>query len=46
MGQGDHLPNEAGLKLLTIPRAPKEQPASALIRNTQGIPEWNLFVKE
>ena len=29
--KGNRLPHEAGLKLLTAPRAPKELPASALI---------------
>ncbi len=44
--KGNRLPHEAGLKLLTVPRAPKELPASALIRNAHGIPEWKLFVRE
>jgi 5-methylcytosine-specific restriction endonuclease McrA len=44
--KGNRLPQEAGLKLLTIPRAPKELPVSALIRNSVGIPDWKLFVKE
>jgi hypothetical protein len=34
------------LKLLTAPRAPKELPVTALIRNPQGIGDWKLFVKE
>jgi hypothetical protein len=44
--KGNRLPHEAGLKLLSVPRAPKELPASALIRNAHGIPEWKLFVRE
>ena len=44
--KGNRLPHEAGLKLLSVPRAPKELPASATIRNAHGIPEWKLFVKE
>jgi 5-methylcytosine-specific restriction endonuclease McrA len=44
--KGDRLPQEAGLKLLKVPRAPKELPVSALIRNAHGIPEWKLFVEE
>ena len=44
--KGNRLPHEAGLKLLTVPRVPKELPASALIRNAHGIPEWKLFVRE
>src|SRR5262245_45896928 len=39
-------PHEAGLNVLTVPRAPKELPVTALIRNSHGIPEWKLFVKE
>jgi 5-methylcytosine-specific restriction endonuclease McrA len=35
--KGNRLPHEAGLKLLTVPRAPKELPVTALIRNPQGI---------
>ena len=44
--KGNRLPQEAGLKLLKTPRAPKELPASATIRNAHGIPEWRLFVRE
>ena len=42
--KGNRLPHEAGLKLLNVPRTPKELPASATIRNAHGIPGWNLFV--
>jgi 5-methylcytosine-specific restriction endonuclease McrA len=44
--KGNRLPQEAGLKLLSVPRAPKELPVTALIRNRHGIAEWKLFVKE
>ena len=44
--KGNRLPHEAGLKLLTVPRAPKEKPASALIRNAHGVAEWKLFLNE
>jgi 5-methylcytosine-specific restriction endonuclease McrA len=44
--KGNRLPHEAGLKLLTVPRAPKELPVTALIRNAHGIAEWKLFLKE
>ena len=44
--KADRLPHEAGLKLLKAPRAPKELPVTALIRNPHGIPEWKLFVME
>src|SRR5436190_2543370 len=44
--KGNRLPHEAGLKLLSVPRAPKEMPASALIRNSHGVAEWKLFLNE
>ena len=44
--KGNRLPHEAGLKLLTVPRAPKELPVTALIRNAHGMVDWKLFVKE
>ena len=43
--KGNRLPQEAGLMLLSVPRAPKELPASALIRNAHDIADWELFVK-
>ena len=42
---GNRLPHEAGLRLITNPRAPKELPVTALIRNSTGIADWKLFVK-
>jgi 5-methylcytosine-specific restriction endonuclease McrA len=44
--KADRLPHEAGLKLLTVPRAPKELPATALLRNTHSLAEWKLFLNE
>ena len=44
--KGNRLPHEAGLKLLTEPRAPKELRVTPLIGNAPGIPDWQLFVKE
>jgi 5-methylcytosine-specific restriction endonuclease McrA len=44
--KADRLPHEAGLKLLSVPRAPKELPVSALIRNAHGFAEWKLFLNE
>jgi 5-methylcytosine-specific restriction endonuclease McrA len=44
--KADRLPHEAGLKLLSVPRAPKELPVSALIRNAHGVAEWKLFLNE
>lgn len=43
--KADRLPHEAGLKLLSVPRAPRELPVSALIRNTSAIQDWNLFIE-
>ena len=44
--KADRLPREAGLKLLSTPRAPKEMPAMAFIRNSHDIGDWKLFVEE
>jgi 5-methylcytosine-specific restriction endonuclease McrA len=44
--KGDRLPHEAGLTLLSAPRAPKELPVSALIRNAHDVAEWKLFLNE
>ena len=44
--KGNRLPHEAGLKLLRVPRAPKELPVTSLIHNAHGIVDWKLFVKE
>src|SRR6266478_6085999 len=44
--KGDRLPHEVGLKLLTVPRAPKELPVTALIRNAHGVAEWKLFLNK
>jgi len=42
--KADRLLHEAGLKLLSKPRAPKELPVSALIRNTAAVDDWKLFL--
>lgn len=44
--KGNRLPHEAGLTLLSVPRAPKELPITALLQNVHGIVDWNLFLKE
>ena len=44
--KGDRLPHEAGLKLLSTPRAPRELPVSAMIRNAHGVAEWGLFLEK
>jgi 5-methylcytosine-specific restriction endonuclease McrA len=43
--KADRLPHEAGLKLLSTPRAPKALPAMAFIRNPHEIADWKLFVQ-
>jgi 5-methylcytosine-specific restriction endonuclease McrA len=42
--KADRLPHEAGLRLLRVPRAPKELPVTALLRNARDVPEWRLFL--
>jgi len=44
--KGNRLPHEAGLRLLSVPRAPKELPVSVMIRNAHGVAEWKLFLNE
>jgi|SRR6185436_1441489 5-methylcytosine-specific restriction endonuclease McrA len=44
--KADRLPHEAGLKLLSVPRAPKELPVTALLRNAHSVAEWKVFLKE
>lgn len=44
--KADRLPEEAGLKLLTVSRAPKELPVNVLIRNIHQIREWAIFVDQ
>jgi len=43
--KADRLPHEVGLRLIAVPRAPKELPVSALIRNTAEVEDWKLFLK-
>jgi 5-methylcytosine-specific restriction endonuclease McrA len=43
--KGNRLPHEAGLKLLSVPRAPKELPATRYLQNSHGVAEWELFLK-
>jgi 5-methylcytosine-specific restriction endonuclease McrA len=44
--KGNRLPHEAGLKLLNVPRAPKELPVTAHLRNAHGVAEWKLFLND
>ena len=43
--KGNRLPHEAGLKLLKMPKALREVPVTALIRNAHGIPDWEPFIR-
>ena len=42
--KADRLPHEAGLKLLSVPRAPKELPVTEFIRNRPRVADWELFL--
>ncbi len=42
--KGNRLPQEAGLKLLALPKTPPEVPVTLSIRNTHGIPDWEPFL--
>ncbi len=42
--KADRLPHEAGLKLLSVPRAPKQMPVTALIRNSNAVEDWEFFL--
>jgi len=44
--KADRLPHEAGLKLVAAPRAPKDLPVTALLRNAHGVAAWKLFLKD
>ena len=44
--KADRLPHEVGLRLLAVPRAPKELPVTAHLRNAHGVAEWKLFLNE
>ncbi len=42
--KGSLTPEEAGLRLLTVPRAPKAVPATVRIRNSWNIDDWKHFI--
>ncbi|HCN78984.1 MAG TPA: HNH endonuclease [Verrucomicrobiales bacterium] len=42
--KGSKLPDEAGLKLLRRPFAPREVPVTHLIRNTYKVRDWEMFL--
>lgn len=42
--KADRTPEEAGLKLLNRPEAPRVVPVTALLKNVHGIPDWEPFL--
>jgi 5-methylcytosine-specific restriction endonuclease McrA len=42
--KGSRSPEEAGLRLLRKPTAPREVPVSALIKNQHRVKDWELFL--
>jgi 5-methylcytosine-specific restriction endonuclease McrA len=44
--KGNRLPEEIGLRLLRAPKAPREVPTSALIRNHHRVQDWEAFLGE
>lgn len=42
--KGNRLLEEAGLRLLNEPKAPKEMPTYHYIRNSHNIKEWDIFL--
>jgi 5-methylcytosine-specific restriction endonuclease McrA len=42
--KGSRLPEEAGLRLLRKPAAPREVPVSALIKNQHRVKDWEIFL--
>ena len=44
--KADRTPEEAGLRLLAVPVAPRAVPSTRCIRNPHGVAEWRPFVAE
>lgn len=42
--KGSRLPEEAGLRLRSMPRAPKAVPVTATLHNTEEIDDWKIFL--
>jgi len=42
--KGSRTPPEAGLNLIRAPREPRAVPVTALLRNHDGIPDWEPFL--
>ncbi|MFZ4763912.1 MAG: HNH endonuclease, partial [Roseimicrobium sp.] len=43
--KADRTPDEVGLKLVRKPSPPREMPATYYIRNTHGVPDWEMFLE-
>ncbi len=43
--KANRTPEEAGLRLLSRPQAPREMPVTMLLKNVHGIPDWEPFLK-
>lgn len=43
--KGNRTPDEAGLKLRIVPKAPRPLPVGLLIRNAHRVGDWDLFLK-
>ena len=43
--KADRTPEEAGLKLIRKPQAPKDLPSTFYIKNKHNIKEWEIFLK-
>ena len=43
--KADRLPEEAGLRLRRQPSAPRDLPATVLIRNAHRVRDWEHFLK-
>jgi 5-methylcytosine-specific restriction endonuclease McrA len=43
--KADRTPDEVGLRLVRKPTPPREMPATYYIRNTHGVPDWEMFLE-
>jgi len=43
--KADRTPDEAGLKLLRAPKAPKELPTNLFICNAHEVADWAMFIE-
>jgi 5-methylcytosine-specific restriction endonuclease McrA len=43
--KADRTPDEVGLRLVRKPLPPREMPATYYIRNTHGVPDWEMFLE-